>query len=167
MAALVQIMSWHRTGDKPLSEPMFSFCHQIVTHICLSVWVIIGSDNGLSPVPHQAIICNTGTLRNNFKWNINKDKDIKYLMQNVCHYTQASIHGPQNRYVKLRVAHAPGMPGTFSPPPRVGDPGMHHGTCVTWCMPGSQDSVFLWIRWRKKTFPALPAHAQRSVLRIW
>ena len=74
MAALVQIMSWHRTGGKPLSEPMFSFCHQIVTHICLSVWVIIGSDNGLSPVPHQAIIYNTGTLRNNFKWNINKDK---------------------------------------------------------------------------------------------
>ena len=33
------------------------------------------------------------------------------------------------RYVKLRVAHAPGMPGTFSPPPRIGDPDMHHGTC--------------------------------------
>ena len=26
-------------------------------------------------------------------------------------------HGPLTRYVKLRVAHAPGMPGTFSPPP--------------------------------------------------
>ena len=25
-------------------------------------------------------------------------------------------HGPLIRYVKLRVAHAPGMPGTFSPP---------------------------------------------------
>ena len=24
-------------------------------------------------------------------------------------------HGPLARYVKLRVAHAPGMPGTFSP----------------------------------------------------
>ena len=35
------------------------------------------------------------------------------------------------RYVKLRVAHAPGMSGTFSPPPRVSDPDMHHGTCVT------------------------------------
>ena len=46
-------------------------------------------------------------------------------------------HGLLNRYVKLRVAHAPGMPGTFSPPPRVSDPDMHHGTCVThvpWCM---------------------------------
>ena len=27
------------------------------------------------------------------------------------------FHGPLTRYVKLRVAHAPGMPGTFSPPP--------------------------------------------------
>ena len=44
------------------------------------------------------------------------------------------------RYVKLRVVHAPGMPGTFSQPPRVSDPNMHQGTCEThmpWCMPGS------------------------------
>ena len=32
---------------------------------------------------------------------------------------------------KFRIAHAPGMPGTFSPPPRVSDPDMHHGTCMT------------------------------------
>ena len=62
-------------------------------------------------------------------------------------------HGPLARYVKLRVAHAPGMPGAFSPPPRVSDPDMHHGTCVThvpWCMPGSLTSGFLWIRRRGK-----------------
>ena len=41
------------------------------------------------------------------------------------------FHGPLTRYVKLRVAHAPGMPGTFSPPPRVRNADMHHGTCVT------------------------------------
>ena len=55
-------------------------------------------------------------------------------------------NGPFARYVKLRVAHAPGMPWTFSPvadfktKPLVSDPGMHHGTCVThvsWCMSGS------------------------------
>ena len=37
----------------------------------------------------------------------------------------------------------PGMPGTFSPPPRVSDSGMHHCACVThvpWCMPGSLTS---------------------------
>ena len=59
-------------------------------------------------------------------------------------------HGPPSRYVKLRVAHASGMPGTFSPPPRVSDPDMHHGTCVThvpWCMPGWLTSGFLWRRW--------------------
>ena len=66
---------------------------------------------------------------------------------------QHSLHGPFARYAKVRVAHAPGMPGTFSPPPRVTDPDMHHGTCLThvpWCMPGSLNSGFLWSRWRGK-----------------
>ena len=53
-------------------------------------------------------------------------------------------HGPLVRYVKLRVAHAPGMPGTFSPPPRVSDPDMHHSTL------GSLTSGFLWSRLREK-----------------
>ena len=63
------------------------------------------------------------------------------------------IHGPLARYAKLRDAHAPGMPGTFSPPLRISDPDMHHGTCVThvpWCIPGSLTSGFLWSRWRRK-----------------
>ena len=52
------------------------------------------------------------------------------------------------------------MPGTFSPPPRVSDPDMHHGTCVThvpWCMLGSLTSGFLWSRWREKR----SQHSQR------
>ena len=67
-------------------------------------------------------------------------------------------------------AHAPGMPGTFSPRPRVSDPDMHHGTCVThvpWCMLGSLTNGFLWSRSRGKTFPAFPAHAQPTTLPIW
>ena len=63
-----------------------------------------------------------------------------------------SCHGPLARYVKLRVTHAPGMPGTFSPPPPVSDPDMHHDTCLTHvpcCMPGSLTSGFLWSRWRE------------------
>ena len=59
-------------------------------------------------------------------------------------YSYAYRHGPLVRYVKLRVVHAPELPGTFSPPPRVSDPGMHHGTCEThvpWCMPGSLPAV--------------------------
>ena len=69
------------------------------------------------------------------------------------HPLYSTAHGPLARYVKLRVAHVPGMPGTFSPPPRVSDYGMHHGTCVAhvpWCMKGSLTSVFLWSRWRGK-----------------
>ena len=71
-----------------------------------------------------------------------------------------TYHGPLARYVKLRVEHAPRMPGTFSPPPWVGDPDRHHGTCVThvpWCMPGSLTSGFLWSQWRGKR----PRHARR------
>ena len=62
-------------------------------------------------------------------------------------------HGIPARYVKLRVVHAPGMPGTFSPPSLASDPYMHHGTCVThvtWCTSGSQTSGFLWSQWRGK-----------------
>ena len=92
-----------------------------------------------------------------------------------------SNHGPAVRpwcYVpwasckirKIAGAHAPGMPGTFSPPPQVSDTDMHHGTCVThvpWCMPGSLTSGFLWSRSVGKTFPAFPAHAQPAILCIW
>ena len=62
-------------------------------------------------------------------------------------------HGPLARYIKLRVPHAPGMPGTFYPPLRVSEPDMHHGACATnvpWCMPGSLIGVFFWSRWRGK-----------------
>ena len=46
-------------------------------------------------------------------------------------YDITQLHGPLAKYVKLGVAHAPGMPETFSTPPRVSDPNMHQGTCVT------------------------------------
>ena len=56
--------------------------------------------------------------------------------------TICRLHGPLDRYVNLRVVHAPGMPGTFPRhrllwKPPVSDPGMHHGMCAThvpWCM---------------------------------
>ena len=64
------------------------------------------------------------------------------LFWKVCWSVNSSVDGPLTRYVKLRVAHALGMPETFSPPrlqrkPLVHEPGLHHGTCVTWCMSGS------------------------------
>ena len=69
------------------------------------------------------------------------------------HEPNTPSHGPLARYNKLRVAHAPVIPGTFSPPLRVSDPDMHHGTCVMHvpqCMPGSLTSGFLCGRWRGK-----------------
>ena len=77
-------------------------------------------------------------------------------------------NGPLDRYVKLRVAHATGMPGTVSPPPWVSDPDMHHGTYVTHvprCMPGSLTSGLLEVGGRENV-PVLPAHAQPAILRI-
>ena len=74
-------------------------------------------------------------------------------MQSSKKTTHISYNGPLTRYVKLRVAHAPGMLGTFSPPLSVSDLDMHHGTCVThvpWCMPGSLINRFPWRRWRGK-----------------
>ena len=54
-------------------------------------------------------------------------------------------NGPLTRHVKLRVAHAPGMQGTFfrrhlQRKPLVSTPGLYKGTYVThvsWCMSGS------------------------------
>ena len=58
------------------------------------------------------------------------------------------------------------MPGTFSLPPQVSDPDMHHDTCVThvpWWMPGSLISGFLWSRRWGETFPAFPVLAQPAI----
>ena len=69
------------------------------------------------------------------------------------HDKDTSVHGSLARNIKLRVVHVPGMPGTFSPPSRVSDPDMRHGTCVTHvpgCMLGSLTSGFLRSRWRRK-----------------
>ena len=82
------------------------------------------------------------------------DVDILMIVsEGICKY------GPLARYVKLRVVHVPGMPGTFfSPPPLVSDPDMHHRMCVMpvpWCMPGSLLSGFLWRRSRGRRFTYL------------
>ena len=75
------------------------------------------------------------------------------LAVNVVWFLRSNFNGPLARYVNLRVVHAPGMPGTFSPSPRVSDPYKHHGTCVahvSWCMSGSLTRGFLLIQWRGK-----------------
>ena len=78
---------------------------------------------------------------------------VHYLDKTTYRPFRINAHGPLTRFIKLWVGHALGMPGTFSPPPRVSDLDMHHGTCVMhvpWCMPGSLIIGFVWNRWRGK-----------------
>ena len=96
--------------------------------------------------------------------------DLLYIIFTTLRRLYSSGSWASCQISKIAGAHAPGMPGTFPPPPQVSDSDMHHGTCVThvpWCMPGSLTRGFLWIRRRGKSFPAFPAHAQPSILRIW
>ena len=77
----------------------------------------------------------------------------------ICRFLQIVSHGPVAKHIKLQIAHAPGMPGTFSPPPRVSGPDLHNYTCVTplsWWRPGSLTSGFLWSRWPRKNVPGIP-----------
>ena len=76
-----------------------------------------------------------------------------FLSRGKGQYMNFGRNGPPARYIKLRVAHAPGMPGTFFPTPRVSNHDMHHDTCEThvpWYTPGSLTSGFLWTRSRGK-----------------
>ena len=97
-----------------------------------------------------------------FAWLYCSLAKVKYRqVLNVFHFHEIELfHGPLTRYAKLLFAHAPGTPGTFSPPVRVSDPDMHHSTCFThvpWYMPGSLTGDFLWRRWRGK----LSRHSRR------
>ena len=42
---------------------------------------------------------------------------LLFLIMNSAGQGVTHRHEPLARYIKLRVAYAPGMPGTFSPPP--------------------------------------------------
>ena len=114
-----------QTVDTPgIRDPMMSLSRRGTSDIHRTTFVIM----------MVALVCN-------------KRQAVSWLD---CYY---NVPWTLARYVKLRVAHAPVMPGTFPPPPRVSNPNMHHGTCVTyvpWCMPGSLTSGFNWSRWRGK-----------------
>ena len=86
------------------------------------------------------------------------------------HVIHGTKHGPLARYVKLRAAYAPGMPGTFSPPPR--DSGSRHASRhVREARAVMHNEIVNYLFPLKlvaeKTFPAFPAHAQPAILRIW
>ena len=52
------------------------------------------------------------------KKNKQKNNALSHSVDAACHSHRyiGKCHGPLTRYVKLRIAHAPGMPATFSPP---------------------------------------------------
>ena len=110
---------------------LVSLLQQLVVINVFHLLVFLGS---IEPLPHWTIV-----YPHYFEAILN---DLDNTVITEWHKTQ---HGPLTRYAKLRVAHAPGRPGTFSLPPTakeplVSDPGMHHGTCVThlqWCVPES------------------------------
>ena len=76
--------------------------------------------------------------------------------------TTIQTNGPLARYVKLWVAHAPGMPGTFSPPADFkGSRWLAIPACITaralrTCRDACRDCL---PAVAGKTFPAFPAHA--------
>ena len=77
-------------------------------------------------------------------------------------YCRLLKHGPLTRYVKLRVAHAPGMPGKFSPAADFkGNRLLAIPACITarasrTCRDACRDRL---PTVTGKTFPASPAHA--------
>ena len=50
----------------------------------------------------------------NYKQYLRLDHEEKYFFKTK-RLLDGTHHGPLTRYVKLHVAHAPGMPGTFPP----------------------------------------------------
>ena len=133
---------------------MWGFIH--VPMICL----ITGLGQWLAACWVQTVTWTTANLLSIWSWIANFG-EIWMALRNKKTFTKSDAkmaftihyHGPFTRYVKLRVAHAPGMPGTFSPPPRVSDPDMHHGECAMhmpgW-VPESLASGCLWSRWQGK-----------------
>ena len=80
----------------------------------------------------------------------------------------SSAHGPLAREIKLRVAHAPGMRGTFSPQSRVSDL-----ACITarawplsdkkpWASGEIAVTYVPWVR-GKRCWHAFPVHAQPAI----
>ena len=85
-------------------------------------------------------------------------------------YPFSMVHGPLTKYVKLRVAHAPRMPGTFSPPPTSKEIASWQSRHASRHVRHARAVMHVWIAnpWvAGKTFPAFPVHAQPSILCIW
>ena len=123
-----------------------AWCHKATSHCPSQCW-----PRSIASLGH--VLAHSKSQRRNLR-EPNLQLGGSDLTRTRAHQDSSISIGPFVGYVKLRpVAHAPAMPRTFSPPPRVIDPDMLHDTCVThvsWCMPGSITSDSLWSRWREK-----------------
>ena len=82
----------------------------------------------------------------------------------------AQFHGPLAGYVKLRVAHAPGMPRTFSLPPTLKENAIQRYRHASRHVRDARAVMHVGIanpRWKAKTFLTFGGHAQPTILRIW
>ena len=132
------------------SEDLNAFC---VRHVLLLVSILTSIAPGqwrilVNKIVIEITICRVFSVTH--RWEYLKSNTMR-LFGPVMHTCLSKLghHGPLVRYVKLRDAHAPGMPGTFSPPWQVSDPNMHHGTCVTY-VPRYMPSM------AGKNFPSIP-----------
>ena len=131
-ASTNQIIAIKRLFRLPTNHPMFD-CVSLLVHLSPTY----------SPLSRTAFVW-IEVKRSAVEWNRTCHPGGHYQL----YYTVT--RGPLARYIKLRVAHAPGMPGTSSSTPWVSDLDMHHDTCVTHvpcCLPGSLTNGFLWSRW--------------------
>ena len=89
---------------------------------------------------------------------------------------EKTFYGPLSRYIKSRVAHAPGMPGTFSPPPWVSDPDMHHCTFDAQVNKKPSRTLPIWskanwdmLKEKSRTFCSdfLASHGTRDIHQNW
>ena len=149
---LYTVSYYHHQIDRRNLYPLLGLGHEtMVCAVCLSIFMV------------------TWYIHFLFLQQFWYNRSGNTTTRNVMYTWRCDWYGPLNRDAKLRVAHAPEMPGAFSPPPRVSDPDMRHGACMThvpWCMPWSLTRGFLWSWWRGKLLPSFPAHAQPVILRI-
>ena len=75
--ALVQIMAWHRPGNKPLPEPMMA---SLLPYICVTrPQCVNGSGNDLllpSHYPSQCDPLSIKTWRDKIQWNLNQNINL-------------------------------------------------------------------------------------------
>ena len=121
-----------------------------ITHLFYAEFMSTSNDGVIISRKSNKVMTYAQISVNSCYWKEHRyltDKAPSLVKAMVSHHWLVAFfdHGPLARYVNLRVAHAQGMTGTFSPSPGVTDPDMHHGTFVThvpWRMSGS---LILWI----------------------